>query len=42
VNEDEQSLEWTEWRSFDDLPDVVHSFVFCADLAEILLPCPQS
>ena len=25
-------------KSFDDLPDVVHSFAYCADLAAILIP----
>jgi hypothetical protein len=26
------------WSSMDDLPDVEHTFAFCADLAEILVP----
>jgi hypothetical protein len=28
------------YRSMDDLPDVEHSFAYCADLAEILMPEP--
>jgi hypothetical protein len=28
-------------RSLDDLPDVRHTFEYCADLAAILLPEPD-
>ena len=27
-------------KSLDDLPDVVHSFAYCAELADILVPVP--
>jgi len=38
ADENYPTLEWIEWRSMDDLPDVEHTFAYCADLAEILCP----
>jgi hypothetical protein len=28
------------WKSMDDLPNVVHSFEYCMGLADILVPAP--